>query len=80
MAQPHLVGSIDHTPRTYATTKTKQVTFSMLSTIEASEAVFAGPTGVLAGVKAGTSIVDCATLTPERMVRKWNAYNMCVNH
>lgn len=47
----------------------QQVTFSMLSTIEASEAVFAGADGVLAGVKAGTAIVDCATLTPERMVR-----------
>lgn len=47
---------------------TAQVTFSMLSTIEASEAVFAGADGVLAGVKAGTAIVDCATLTPERMV------------
>lgn len=47
---------------------TAQVTFSMLSTLEASEAVFAGADGVLAGVEAGTAIVDCATLTPERMV------------
>lgn len=40
----------------------------MLSTLEASEAVFAGADGVLAGVKPGTAVVDCATLTPERMV------------
>ena len=49
----------------------------MLSTLEASEAVFAGPSGVLAGVKSGTAIVDCATLTPERMVRAFYAY-MCL--
>lgn len=41
----------------------------MLSTIEASEAVFKGADGVLAGVNASSAIVDCATLTPERMVR-----------
>lgn len=42
----------------------------MLSTLEASEAVFSGSDGVLAGVGPSTSIVDCATLTPERMVRQ----------
>ena len=36
----------------------------MLSTLEASEAVFPG---MLEKVCAGKSIVDCATLTPERM-------------
>ena len=41
------------------------VTFSMLSTLEASEAVFPS---LLEAVKAGKSLVDCATLTPERMV------------
>jgi len=46
---------------------TAQVTFTMLSTLEASAAVFEGPDGVLAGVGPTTSIVDCATLTPERM-------------
>ena len=40
------------------------VTYSMLSTLEASEAVFGG---VLAAMGAGKSLVDCATLTPERM-------------
>jgi 3-hydroxyisobutyrate dehydrogenase-like beta-hydroxyacid dehydrogenase len=41
----------------------------MLSTLEASEAVLSGEDGVLAGVSPKSSIVDCATLTPERMVR-----------
>jgi 3-hydroxyisobutyrate dehydrogenase-like beta-hydroxyacid dehydrogenase len=39
------------------------VTFSMLSTPEASAAVFGGDSGVLAGVSKGKQIVDCATLT-----------------
>lgn len=43
------------------------ITFSMLSTPEASRAVFDGDNGVLAGVAPGKSIVDCATLTSERM-------------
>lgn len=42
-------------------------TYSMISTIEASLAVFEGEHGVLAGVVPGKAIVDCATLTPERM-------------
>ena len=41
-----------------------EVTFSMLSTLEASCAVFPE---VVAAVCAGKKIVDCATLTPERM-------------
>lgn len=41
-----------------------EVTFCMLSTLEASEAVFPS---ILSGVKEGKAIVDCATLTPERM-------------
>ena len=40
------------------------ITWSMLSTLEASEAVFPG---VLDAVGPGKSIVDCATFTPERM-------------
>lgn len=47
---------------------TAQVTFSMLSTLEASAAVFEGPDGVLAGVGPKSALVDCATLTPERMI------------
>lgn len=44
--------------------ETCAVTFSMLSTLEASQAVFPALVGA---VKEGKSIVDCATLTPERM-------------
>jgi len=45
------------------------ITYSMLSTPEASKAVFESDTGVLAGVSAGKSIVDCATLAEADMVR-----------
>eukprot|EP00614_Pseudopedinella_elastica_P003071 CAMPEP_0172585006 /NCGR_PEP_ID=MMETSP1068-20121228/4502_1 /TAXON_ID=35684 /ORGANISM="Pseudopedinella elastica, Strain CCMP716" /LENGTH=607 /DNA_ID=CAMNT_0013379333 /DNA_START=199 /DNA_END=2022 /DNA_ORIENTATION=- len=41
-----------------------EVTFAMLSTLEASEAVFPS---MLAAMAGGKSLVDCATLTPERM-------------
>ena len=45
------------------------ITFCMLSTPEASEAVFDLPgDGVIDGVTAGKVIVDCATLSPERMI------------
>jgi len=45
------------------------ITYSMLSTMEASVAVFDAPdVGVLAGVSPGKIIVDCATLSPERMI------------
>lgn len=44
--------------------ETCAVTFSMLSTLEASQAVFPALVGA---VREGKSIVDCATLTPERM-------------
>ena len=49
------------------------VTFSMLSTLEASKAVFDSPSGVIAGVSSGKVIVDCATLTPERMKEESDA-------
>lgn len=45
------------------------ITYSMLSTPEASKIVFEGETGVLAGVGEGKSIVDCATLAEADMVR-----------
>lgn len=45
------------------------ITYSMLSTPEASKAVFEATEGVLAGVGAGKSIVDCATLAEQDMVR-----------
>jgi len=44
--------------------KMQAVTYSMLSTLEASEAVFPG---LLSAVGPGKAVVDCATLTPERM-------------
>ncbi len=44
------------------------MTYSMLSTMEASEAVFdLEGDGVIAGVTEGRIIIDCATLSPERM-------------
>jgi len=45
------------------------VTYSMLSTPEASKIVFEAESGVLAGVGEGKSIVDCATLAESDMVR-----------
>eukprot|EP00304_Pavlova_gyrans_P015122 CAMPEP_0206061684 /NCGR_PEP_ID=MMETSP1466-20131121/54764_1 /ASSEMBLY_ACC=CAM_ASM_001126 /TAXON_ID=44452 /ORGANISM="Pavlova gyrans, Strain CCMP608" /LENGTH=293 /DNA_ID=CAMNT_0053437037 /DNA_START=60 /DNA_END=941 /DNA_ORIENTATION=- len=42
-------------------------TYCMLSTLEASHSVFEGETGILSGVSPGKNIVDCATLTPQRM-------------
>lgn len=45
------------------------ITYSMLSTPEASKMVFEGEEGVLAGVGAGKSIVDCATLAEVDMQR-----------
>lgn len=41
------------------------ITYAMLSDLPASEAVFPG---MLEAVGAGKAIVDCATLTPERMI------------
>ncbi|KAL7562214.1 hypothetical protein ACA910_013469 [Epithemia clementina (nom. ined.)] len=43
------------------------ITYSMLSTPEVAESVFNGNDGVLAGVSAGKSIVDCATLAETDM-------------
>lgn len=45
------------------------ITYSMLSTPEASKIVFEGDNGVLAGVGEGKSIVDCATLAESDMIR-----------
>eukprot|EP00584_Thalassiosira_punctigera_P006172 CAMPEP_0172527236 /NCGR_PEP_ID=MMETSP1067-20121228/1973_1 /TAXON_ID=265564 ORGANISM="Thalassiosira punctigera, Strain Tpunct2005C2" /NCGR_SAMPLE_ID=MMETSP1067 /ASSEMBLY_ACC=CAM_ASM_000444 /LENGTH=316 /DNA_ID=CAMNT_0013310931 /DNA_START=51 /DNA_END=1001 /DNA_ORIENTATION=+ len=45
------------------------VTFNILSTPEASRAVFEGEDGTLAGVSAGKFIVDCATLAESDMKR-----------
>lgn len=48
--------------------KSCPVTYCMLSTEEASVAVFDAPDGVIAGVSEGKIIVDCATLSAERMI------------
>ena len=45
------------------------ITYCMLSTPEASRAVFEAPDGILAGVGDEKSIVDCATLAEADMVR-----------
>lgn len=45
------------------------ITYCMLSTPEASRAVFEAEDGVLAGVSSGKSIVDCATLAEADMKR-----------
>ena len=42
---------------------------SMLSTPEASKAVFDSPSGTLAGVTQGKYIVDCATLAESDLKR-----------
>lgn len=48
--------------------QTCPITYSMLSTIAASEAVFDKEgDGLIAGVTEGKIVVDCATLSPERM-------------
>lgn len=44
------------------------VTYLMLSTPAAAQAVYNGEDGVLAAVSQGKTIVDCATLTPEDMI------------
>jgi len=45
------------------------ITYCMLSTPEASKAVFDAEAGVLAGISDGKSIVDCATLAEDDMKR-----------
>ena len=50
--------------------QTCPITFSMLSTMAASEAVFDKEgDGLIAGVSKGKIVVDCATLSPERMCK-----------
>lgn len=50
--------------------KSCQTTFCMLSTLEASQAVFDTPNGIIDGISPGKVIVDCATLSPERMIEE----------
>ena len=49
------------------------ITYCMLSTPEASRAVFDRDDGILAGVSEGKSIVDCATLAEGDMKRMHDA-------
>ena len=45
-----------------------KLTYSMLSTMEASEAVFDHADGVINAMGSDKTLVDCATLSPERMM------------
>lgn len=50
------------------------VTYTMLSNLDASTAVYDQPEhGIIAGVSEGKVIVDCATLSPERMIAESDA-------
>lgn len=60
-------GAVEVAPTAAHVVRAAARTYCMLSTLEASHAVFDGPDGVLAAVGPGKSIIDCATLTPERM-------------
>ena len=51
-----------------AVVETCDLTYLMLSDLEASTTVYEGEDGVLAGVSSGKCLVDCATLTPEHMI------------
>ena len=56
------------------------ITYSMLSTPEAASDVFFDPQdGVLAGLSAGKSLVDCATLQVEVRPVGGNALCLCHN-
>lgn len=46
-----------------------KITYCMLSTPEASKAVFEAGNGILAGVSDGKTVVDCATLAEADMKR-----------
>ncbi|KAG8466382.1 hypothetical protein KFE25_002138 [Diacronema lutheri] len=60
-------GAVEVAPTAAHAVRTAPLTYCMLSTLEASTAVFDAPDGVLAAVGPGKCVVDCATLTPERM-------------
>ncbi len=51
-----------------------KITFTMLSTMEASNAVFStSENSAFAGLSEGKILVDCATLSPERMIEMSDA-------
>jgi 3-hydroxyisobutyrate dehydrogenase-like beta-hydroxyacid dehydrogenase len=64
---PNRVVQVKATPREVV--EACGISYSMLSTPEVSKMVFEGHDGVLAGVSAGKSIVDCATLAEADMQR-----------
>lgn len=68
-AAEHAPGRVRVAPSARGVVEACALTYAMLSTPVASEAVFEGPDGMLAGVHAGSVIVDCATLTPARMAQ-----------
>jgi len=60
-------GTIHEAESPFEVVSSTTVTFSMLSTPVAAREIFYGSSGILKGVREGTSIVDCATLEPEDM-------------
>lgn len=62
-------------------TRQCKITFSMLSTMDASIAVFnAASNSLVDGLSEGKVIVDCATLSPERMIDIAGAVNAKSGH
>ena len=68
MVAQYAVGKIISCSSAREVVEKSDVIFCMLSTMDASEVVFDADDGVIAGVSNGKLIVDCATLTPERML------------
>jgi hypothetical protein len=64
----HILTCISFATTTIARVQADLV-YLMLSDLAASSSVYDGEDGVLAALKDGKSLIDCATLTPERMVR-----------
>jgi 3-hydroxyisobutyrate dehydrogenase-like beta-hydroxyacid dehydrogenase len=70
-SHPGMTVIVKSTPK--AVVESCSITYCMLSTPEASRAVFDGEDGTLAGVSEGKSIVDCATLAEADMRRMCEA-------
>lgn len=70
-------GLVTVAPTAAAVVRQTATTFSMLSTPEASAAVFDGPDGVQAGLASGKTLVDCATLREADMQRMSDAASRC---
>lgn len=64
-------GKITVAPTAADVVRQCSMTYSMLSTPEAAAAVYDAPdVGLIAGVSPGKCIIDCATLSPERMIKE----------